>query len=158
MTSGVLVAARISGAHLDPAVTVTTAKFRGSSWSRAAPFIGAQLLGSLVAALVIRWDCTEVVTEFDLGPRPASFVTGYGGALRDQNGSRHFWVPIVGPLVGGPVGAAQYDALVGRHLPTDDELEPGRTTTDPDEDLARADAHAHDQGTTQTDVGSETHG
>jgi glycerol uptake facilitator-like aquaporin len=29
----------------------------------------------------------------------------------------YFWVPIVGPLIGGPLGALVYDALIGRHIP-----------------------------------------
>ena len=95
----------------------------------------------------------------DFGPRLASFFTGYGSAMRDQNGGLYFWVPIVGPLIGGPLGAVLYDALVGRYLPIDDaEQEPGRSTTDPDEDVARGArprprprAHgAHAQGATAT--------
>jgi glycerol uptake facilitator protein len=39
----------------------------------------------------------------DFGPRLASFFTGYGGAWRDQCGNFYFWVPIIGPLIGGPV-------------------------------------------------------
>ena len=41
-------------------------------------------------------------------------------------------MPIVGPLIGGPLGALLYDLLVGRHLPVDDaDEEPGRDTSDP---------------------------
>ena len=52
----------------------------------------------------------------DFGPRLASFLTGYGTALRDQYGNLYFWVPIVGPLIGGLVGAALYQVLVERYL------------------------------------------
>ena len=49
---------------------------------------------------------------------------------------------VIGPLIGGPIGAALYDALIGRHLPVDDEdAEPGRTPNDPD--VERADDTAH---------------
>lgn len=44
----------------------------------------------------------------DFGPRLASFFTGYGSAMRDQNGDLFFWVPIIGPIIGGLVGGALY--------------------------------------------------
>ncbi|AWN30569.1 hypothetical protein DKG71_34595 [Streptomyces sp. NEAU-S7GS2] len=49
----------------------------------------------------------------DFGPRLASFITGYRGAWRDQWGSLYFWVPIVGPLIGGVLGASIYKFLIG---------------------------------------------
>jgi hypothetical protein len=36
-----------------------------------------------------------------------------------------FWVPVVGPLVGGVLGAVVYHALIGHILPAERE-EPGR--------------------------------
>jgi glycerol uptake facilitator len=200
---GIYAAARISGAHLNPAVTLALAIFRGFEWRKVAPFMLAQTLGAFVAALIVRWNYTEVITAIDphhtiatqgifstlpgngtlpvgpwgalrdqiigtaillflvlavtdlrnnapvaylapfivglivvaigmawgtnagyainpardFGPRLASFITGYGGAFRDQNGFVYFWVPIVGPLIGGPIGAAAYDLLIGRFLP-----------------------------------------
>lgn len=61
----------------------------------------------------------------DLGPRLAAFLTGYGGAWRDQYGDLYFWVPIAGPLIGGLVGALLYRLLISRFLPVA-EQEPGR--------------------------------
>lgn len=63
----------------------------------------------------------------DFGPRLASFFTGYGSAFRDQYGGLYFWVPIIGPLVGGVIGAGLYQLLVARFLPRTDVPEPGRT-------------------------------
>jgi glycerol uptake facilitator protein len=64
----------------------------------------------------------------DLGPRLASFITGYGTAWRDQYGNLYFWVPIVGPLIGGVLGAALYKLLITPFLPPlgAEEQEPGR--------------------------------
>ncbi len=225
---GVYVAARISGAHLNPAVTLTLALFRDFPWRKVAPYSLAQTLGAFVAALLVRWNYTEVMTKVDpghtvktqgifstlpgngtlpvstsgalrdqiigtaillflilavsdarntspasnlapfvvglivvaigmawgtdagyainpardFGPRLASYITGFGHAWRDQNNHLYFWVPIVGPLIGGPLGAVLYDQLVGRHLPVGDEdEEPGRTTSDP-EDTDRGQAAA----------------
>jgi glycerol uptake facilitator protein len=53
----------------------------------------------------------------DFGPRLASFVTGWTTAWRSAGGSQgtmYWWVPIVGPLIGGAVGAYVYDWFVGR--------------------------------------------
>ena len=232
VTFGVYTAARISGAHLNPAVTLTLALFRGFSWTKVAPYALAQTLGAFVAALLVRWNYSEALAQFDpghtissqgifstlpgngtlpvgtfgalrdqiigtaillflilavtdprssapaanlapliiglivvaigfawgtnagyainpardFGPRLATFITGYGGAWRDQYGHLYFWVPIVGPLIGGPVGAGLYDLLVGRNLPVADaDAEPGRTPADPDR-VGAGDTDHHEHG------------
>jgi glycerol uptake facilitator protein len=215
VTFGVYVAARISGAHLNPAVTLSLAAFKGFPWPKVVPYAVAQTAGAFVAALLVRWNYTEVLakadpghtlkTQFvfstlpgngvlpvselgalrdqiigtailvllifaitdllntppggnmgpfitglivvaigmawgtdagyainparDFGPRLAEFITGYRGAWRDQYGNFYFWVPIVGPLVGGLVGAALYKFLVSRYLPGPAQQEAGRTPT-----------------------------
>ncbi|GAB3438678.1 MIP/aquaporin family protein [Phycicoccus ginsengisoli] len=211
VTFGVYTAARISGAHLNPAVSVALAAFAGFSWRKVLPYSLAQLAGAFVAALVVRFVYADAISAVDpghtlktqgifstlpgngaldvslqtalvdqvvgtaillflimavtdarnnapvpwiapvvvglvvvaigmawgtnagyainpardLGPRLASFLTGYGTAFEDQRGELYFWVPIVGPLVGGLLGAGAYRALVGRFLPTDAPQEPG---------------------------------
>lgn len=214
VTLGIYTAGRMTGAHLNPAVTIALAAFRGFSWKKVAPYALAQFLGAFLAALVVRWNYTEALNKFDpgltrksqivfstlpgngsdigvhmwggfrdqiigtailmflilaivdlrntspaanlapfviglvvvgigmawgtnagyainpardFGPRLASFITGYGGAFKDQFGDLYFWVPIVAPILGALVGAFLYDVLVGRNLPiADEEEEPGR--------------------------------
>ncbi|MFH8366096.1 MIP/aquaporin family protein [Streptomyces sp. NPDC018031] len=213
VTLGVYVAARLSGAHINPAVTLALAMFKGFPWKKVAPYALAQTAGAFVAALLVRWNYTETlaaadpghtiktqgvfstlpgngvlpvsewgafrdqiigtaillmlifaVTDLlntppganlgpfiiglivvaigmawgsdagyainparDFGPRLASYLTGYGGAWRDQYGDLYFWVPIVGPLIGAVLGAALYKFFVGRFLPVPEMQEPGRT-------------------------------
>ncbi len=67
VTMGVYVAARLSGAHLNPAVTVTLAAFKGFPWSKVAPYAVAQTLGAFVAALLVRWNYTEALAKADPG-------------------------------------------------------------------------------------------
>lgn len=214
VTLGVYVAARLSGAHLNPAVTLALATFKGFPWRKVLPYALAQTAGAFVAALIVRWNYSEALAKADpghtiktqtvfstlpangnpalpvhewgafrdqvigtaillllilavtdmlntppganlgafiiglivvaigmawgtnagyainpardFGPRLASFLTGYGGAWRDQYGNLYFWVPILGPLIGGVLGAGLYKVFVGRFLPTAEPEPPGR--------------------------------
>ncbi len=56
---GVYTAARISGAHLNPAVTLAMAVFRDFPWRKVLPFSVAQLLGAFAAALIVRVTYSE---------------------------------------------------------------------------------------------------
>ncbi|WP_031081392.1 MIP/aquaporin family protein [Streptomyces sp. NRRL WC-3549] len=67
VTLGVYVAARLSGAHLNPAVTVALAAFRGFSWGKVAPYALAQTAGAFVAALLVRWNYSEALAKADPG-------------------------------------------------------------------------------------------
>lgn len=67
VTLGVYVAGRLSGAHLNPAVTVALATFKGFPWKKVGPYIVAQFLGAFVAALIVRWNYTEALGKYDPG-------------------------------------------------------------------------------------------
>jgi glycerol uptake facilitator protein len=206
---GVYVAARITGGHINPAVTVALAAFKRLPWSKVGPYVLAQTAGAFTAALIVRWNYAETLARTDpghtketqtvfstlpgngldmgvgmwggfrdqiigtaillfivmaltdarnnppmsnltpvvvgllvvaigmawgtnagyainpardFGPRLATFLTGYGGdAWLDQYGDPYFWVPIVGPLIGGVLGAGLYLFLIGRNLPPEEE-------------------------------------
>jgi glycerol uptake facilitator protein len=218
VTLGVYVAGRISGGHLNPAVTIALAVFKGFEWRKVLPYSLAQTLGAFVAALIVRWNYSEVLNKLDpahtvksqfifstlpgngalpvsdwgalrdqiigtaillflivaitdirntppaanlapvvigflivaigmawgtdagyainpardFGPRLASFITGFHHAFLDQYGHPYFWIPIVGPIVGGILGVAAYEFLVGRFLPTPGPQEPGRLPESPE--------------------------
>jgi glycerol uptake facilitator protein len=65
VTLGVYVAGKVSGGHLNPAVTIALAVFRGFEWRKVAPYALAQTLGAFFAALIVRWDYTEVIAKLD---------------------------------------------------------------------------------------------
>jgi glycerol uptake facilitator protein len=93
---GVYTAGRISGAHLNPAVTLALAVFGGFSWRKVLPYSLAQTLGAFVAALLVRWNYSEVLGKVDPNHTRAtqgifSTLPGNGslpvhewGAFRDQ--------------------------------------------------------------------------
>jgi glycerol uptake facilitator protein len=197
VTMGIYVAGKISGAHLNPAVTVSLAVFRGFPWRDVLPYCIAQTLGAFLAAAVVYRNylpafrqvdpglerTAGVFTTFpafpslpgagfldqvvgtalllllifaitdelnappganlaplmiglvvvavgmsfggmhgypinparDFGPRLFTAIAGFrNNGLTD--GSRAWIVPIVGPLLGGLVGAGLYDSCVRRFL------------------------------------------
>jgi MIP family channel proteins len=204
VTMGVYVAGGVSGAHLNPAVTLAVAVHRGFPWKKVVPFVIAQVAGAFAGAALTFVTYREAMDRFDDGVRrvmgekatagifatyPQPFLSITGGlvdqivgtallilvifALGDTKnlapeprsgplvvgalvvligmcfgynagyainpardfgprlftalagwgtdvfraGPRWWWVPIVGPLVGGVVGGFVYDTFVGRRHP-----------------------------------------
>jgi glycerol uptake facilitator len=200
VTLGVYVAGRITGGHLNPAVTLTLAVFRGFPWKKVLPYMVAQVLGAFAGACAVFWEykaqfdvadpardhTAGVFTTFpafpnipaaglydqilgtalllliilavtdkrnlapvesiapivvgmavvgvgmcfgslygyainparDFGPRLLTVIAGFkNNGLTD--GTNAFWIPIVGPLIGGLIGGAAYDGLIGRWLKPD---------------------------------------
>lgn len=52
----------------------------------------------------------------DLGPRLFTLIAGWGGEVFRAD-DHWWWVPIVGPLLGGVLGGFVYDALITKHHP-----------------------------------------
>lgn len=201
---GCYVSAGVTGAHLNPAVTVALAVHRRFPWNKVVPYALAQTAGAFVASAVVYLTYREALTAFDGGIRqvagplgtagiwatyPQPFLSVFPGGLIDQvvgtallvgvilgitdsrnapapnglvpvvvgllvvaigaafgfnsgyaiNPARDFgprlftafagwgnavftanggwwWVPIVGPTVGGVLGGWAYDVCVGKHL------------------------------------------
>ncbi|AXK35777.1 aquaporin family protein [Streptomyces armeniacus] len=221
---GVYVAGGVSGAHINPAVTLALAVRRGFAWSKVAPYWLAQLAGAFVAAMltcaVYRWaidainhgagvkreaslDTYSIFATFpaeyfggsnwgplldqivgtavlvllvcaitdlrntgpaanlgpyliglivlvigltfgpnagyainparDFGPRLFAYFAGWGEIALPGTFdwfSNYWWIPIVGPLIGGVIGALVYDAFVGHVVAARTAgPEPGRVPT-----------------------------
>lgn len=67
VTLGVYVAARLSGAHLNPAVTIALAAFKGFEWRKVGPYALAQTAGAFVAALIVRFVYADLIDAADPG-------------------------------------------------------------------------------------------
>jgi glycerol uptake facilitator protein len=207
VTFGVYVAGGVSGAHLNPAVTLAQALRRGFPWRKVPTYMVAQVAGAFVAAAVVYFNYRFAIGSFehaehitrgspesvatfsifatfpaeyfpswfgpfadqvigtgllvacifavideynapakantapfiiglvvvaigfsfgvnagyainparDLGPRLFAWLQGWGKIAMPGdygNVNTYFWIPIVGPLLGGAIGAFVYDLLV----------------------------------------------
>src|SRR5215470_709714 len=56
VTMGIYIAGRISGAHLNPAVTLAVAVFRKFPWPKVLPYSMAQTAGAFAAAALVYWN------------------------------------------------------------------------------------------------------
>ncbi|MDH6115281.1 glycerol uptake facilitator protein [Kitasatospora sp. MAP12-15] len=128
VTLGVYTAARISGGHLNPAVTVALALFKGFSWHKVLPYALAQTAGAFVAALLVRWNYTEILHKADPGltiktqivfstlPGNGTLPISDLGALRDQiigTAILIFLVFAVTDVLNAPPGANMGPFIVG---------------------------------------------
>ena len=69
VTMGVYASAGVSGAHLNPAVTLALAVHRGFPWSKVGPYVLAQLAGAFTGAAVAFLTYREAFDRFDGGVR-----------------------------------------------------------------------------------------
>jgi glycerol uptake facilitator protein len=97
-------------------------------WNTQAPMAnsGALIIGLLVATIGASMGYLEAWAlnpARDFGPRLFAYLAGWGPQAFPSPGN-YWWVPIVGPLIGGLVGAAAYQYLIRPYLPPRAERAP----------------------------------
>jgi glycerol uptake facilitator protein len=208
VTMGIYVAGGLSGAHLNPAVTIALAARKDIPWSKVLPYATAQLAGAFCGAALVFIDYAKLIDQHaqtlvasgkfadiqaakqsldgiffthprvdltsglidqiigtalllfliraitdtrnnpvlanlgpfivglvvvaigqsfgtmagyainparDLGPRLFAVLAGWGATPFVEDGG-YFWVPIVGPIIGGVIGIMAYDLGIKRAL------------------------------------------
>ena len=65
VTMGIFTAGKISGAHLNPAVSITLAVFRGFPWKKVLPYSLAQIAGAFTAAGLVFWNYLPAFMKAD---------------------------------------------------------------------------------------------
>ncbi|KAH7946385.1 hypothetical protein HPB49_024160 [Dermacentor silvarum] len=81
LTLSVLVAGGVSGAHLNPAVTVAAASVGKFSWRKVVPYMVAQYLGALTASALLFLTYLDALNHFDNGARTITGATGTAGVF-----------------------------------------------------------------------------
>lgn len=99
VTMGCYVAAGVTGAHLNPAVTLALASHRRFPWNKVGPYVAAQMAGAFVASIVVFVTYHEALSAFDGGVRhvtgefgtagiwatyPQAFLSTFPGGFIDQ--------------------------------------------------------------------------
>jgi MIP family channel proteins len=76
---GIYASAGVSGAHLNPAVTIALAVHRQFPWSKVVPYSIAQIAGAFVASAVVFATYREAFAAFDGGIRAVEGATATAG-------------------------------------------------------------------------------
>jgi MIP family channel proteins len=79
VTMGCYVSAGVTGAHLNPAVTLALAVHRRFAWNKVPVYAIAQLAGAFVASVVVYLTYYEALTAFDGGVRQVAGPQGTAG-------------------------------------------------------------------------------
>src|SRR5581483_12067806 len=79
VTMGCYVSAGVTGAHLNPAVTIALAAHRRFPWAKVAPYSAAQFAGAFVASAVVFITYHEALGIFDGGVRQVLGAQGTAG-------------------------------------------------------------------------------
>jgi glycerol uptake facilitator protein len=105
----VYVSGGVSGAHLNPAVTVALAAKRGFAWAKVFPFIIAQMIGAMLGALLVYLVYRDGLVASGMpnvwctGPGSVFGATFWGGASSGAMGGYTMTTALIAEIVGTAV-------------------------------------------------------
>jgi MIP family channel proteins len=109
---GVYASAGVSGAHLNPAVTLALAVRRGFPWRRVGPYVIAQRRGAFVGAAIVYLTYQEALAAFDGGVRQVAGTQGTAGIFSTYPAAYlSMWGGFVDQVVGTALLVAAVFAL-----------------------------------------------
>jgi MIP family channel proteins len=106
---GVYASGGVSGAHLNPAVTLALALTRGFPWAKVPAFVVAQMAGAFAAAAVVYLTYLEAFSAFDGGVRQVAGELGTAGIFATYPQS---FLSTMGGFVDQVVGTALLMAAI----------------------------------------------
>ena len=109
VTMGCYVAGGVSGAHMNPAVTIALAIHRGFAWSKVPAYVIAQVAGAFAAAAVVYFTYADAFTHFDGGVRQVAGPQGTAGIFATYPQP---FLSLAGGLVDQVVGTALLMAVI----------------------------------------------
>ncbi len=114
---GVYVSAGVSGAHLNPAVTLALAAFRGFAWRKVPAYCAAQVAGAFAASALVFLTYHEALARFDGGVRQIAGPQGTAGIWATYPQPFLSNVPggLIDQVVGTALLVAVLFALIDRH-------------------------------------------
>jgi len=101
---GCYVAGGVSGAHLNPAVTIALAVHRGLPWRKVGPYVAAQFAGAFVASALVYLTYVDALNQFDGGLRQVAGAQGTAGIWATY--PQAFLSPFPGGFIDQFVGTA----------------------------------------------------
>ena len=110
VTMGCYVAGGVSGAHLNPAVTIALAVHRGFPWRKVVPYTLGQVAGAFVAAAVVYLTYHEALAQFDGGIRQVAGAQGTAGIFATY--PQPFLTTVPGGFIDQVVGTALLMAVI----------------------------------------------
>ncbi|MEJ7616070.1 MAG: MIP family channel protein [Pyrinomonadaceae bacterium] len=113
VTFGVYVAGGISGAHLNPAITLALAVRRGFPWAKVLPYAAAQLLGAYAGAALVYLNYRDAIGSFE---RAGGIVRGTLGGAGDSSATVGIFATGAAPYYGTSYTGPLIDQIIGTML------------------------------------------
>ncbi|WP_446666005.1 MIP/aquaporin family protein [Flexivirga sp. B27] len=109
---GVYIAGGVTGAHLNPAVTLAFAVRRKFPWRKVAPYWGAQLVGAFVGAALVWWNYHDSINAYDKAAAKggAELVSGH------TNATFSIFATFPSPAFNGSMWGPLLDQIIGTAL------------------------------------------